>query len=231
MSFLHTRKLRIPYPSPRLKRIASQFHTLAFQRPADNTTPMIPSHPIDLLPRFNDLALQTRLGSFEYEFSKYIYVPRAIAEKRKPYRADPESFRATYMDAKTSLESVEEIAFHSRLRFPEGRVMHLSMIDMGCASIDPYFPKLKEAFADFGIPSFSVFSSGRSFHIYGHGLLANDHELVRFMGRILLLNLPEQERVIDERWVGHRLMGGYSTLRWTNNNPHYKAAPTHYAEV
>jgi hypothetical protein len=35
------------------------------------------------------------------------------------------------------------------------------------------------------------------------------------MGRLLLLNLPEKPCLVDTRWVGHRLIGGYAALRWS----------------
>lgn len=182
-------------------------------------------HPIALLPVFS-------AGSpVEFEFSKYVYVPQAIAESRTPFRARFSEAQGVFNEQQRLLSALEEIAFHSCVFFPEGKKRaHVPMIDMGCEKIEPHLPELKKAFSDFGIDRFTVFHSGRSFHIYGHRLLADDHELIRFMGRVLLLNLPRQERVIDERWVGHRLMAGYLTLRWTKNNPHYKSAPVKYGE-
>lgn len=187
-------------------------------------------HPLQLVSTYTEL-IQARFAlPFEFEFSKYVYVPQTIAESREVFRSWPETVEHVFHKEAGALLSKEEIAFHSRVTIANGRTLHVPMIDMGCENIGSYVPLLKESFEDFGIGRFSIFSSGRSFHVYGHGLLESDQQLVQFMGRILLLNLPGRERVIDERWVGHRLMAGYSTLRWTNNNPHYKAAPTLHSQ-
>jgi hypothetical protein len=46
------------------------------------------------------------------------------------------------------------------------------------------------------------------------------------MGSLLLLNKPSGFKLIDERWVGHRIMAGYSALRWSCNTKQYKKMPT-----
>jgi hypothetical protein len=183
------------------------------------------NHPIELLPIYRELAERVSPRGHEYEFSRYVYVPQTISESRQIYRAAPDFFAEQLKEHAISLKANEEIALHSRVHLVSGSTAHIPMVDMGCQYIEPYLPELKCAFAYFGVPEFSIYSSGRSFHLYGHALLESDAQFIQFMGRILLLNLPGKERVIDERWVGHRLMAGYSTLRWTNNNPHYKKMP------
>lgn len=188
------------------------------------------SHPRELLSLYASLA-ERRLGSsFEFEFSKYIYSPQKISEKRDVFRAAPSKALPVFEKESRNLAVKEDIAFHSRV-VGENRTLHIPMVDMGCDHIESHLPEFQKALRDFQIRDFSIFHSGRSFHIYAHALLEDDAELVRFMGRILLLNLPKQERVIDERWVGHRLMALYLTLRWTNNNPHYKSLPKGYLSV
>lgn len=189
------------------------------------------THPIQLTVLYERLAKE-RLSSnsFRFEFSKYVYIPQAISEKRDVFESPTGSVQEIFEREKNRLGANEEIAFHSRI-LGTGSILHIPFFDMGCAKIEPHLDNLREAFGDFGVNHFSVFHSGRSFHIYGHSLLDDEKTLIRFIGRLLLLNLPNQERVIDERWVGHRLMAGYLTLRWTNNNPHYKSTPTAYLEV
>ena len=69
-----------------------------------------------------------------------------------------------------------------------------------------------------------VYFSGRSFHAYFPHLLT-PRQWVKFMGSALLCNTPSSD-VIDQRWVGHRLIGGYAALRWSNNTPQHAHYPT-----
>lgn len=183
------------------------------------------AHPSQLLSLYQELGEKCLGEGLRFSFSRYVYVPQAISEKREAFEAPAPHALRVFQEAFTSLKDCEEIAFHSLIQSPSGS-RHIPFLDMSCERIEDHIKNLRPAFLDFGIQKFSVFQSGRSFHIYGHGLLQDQNELIRFMGRLLLLNLPKQERVIDERWVGHRLMAGYLTLRWTNNNPHYRMMPT-----
>ncbi len=182
-------------------------------------------HPSELLPLYTEFVHTSGLTDFDFEFSKYIYVPQEISESRHVFHASASSAQDIFTCHAKNLLPKEEIAFHSRILVKGQLKFHIPFIDMGCDAIEPQLPQLEKAFADFDIEDISIFHTGRSFHIYGHSLLRSEVEMIRFMGRILLLNLPKKERVIDERWVGHRLMAGYLTLRWTNNNPHYISAP------
>lgn len=188
------------------------------------------NHPLELFDTYVELLKRRNARSPQFEFSKYVYVPQEISERREVFKVPHSDFVTHFHREAGRLGEREEIAFHSRITTDE-LTYHIPMIDMGCEKIEPYAGDLISAFADFGASRFSIYNSGRSFHLYAHALLDGDKELVRFMGRILLLNLPKRERVIDERWVGHRLMAGYLTLRWTKNNPHYVALPTRYRVV
>jgi len=44
---------------------------------------------------------------------------------------------------------------------------------------------------EFKVPEFAVYNTGRSAHVYGLGLLEQS-EVLRFFGRALLLNLPDE---------------------------------------
>ena len=181
-------------------------------------------HPIELISLYSELAEKTMGGQFQFEFSKYVYRPQEISERRDIFRASRDRVTDLFLEERSLLKEKEEIAFHSRI-VGKNKILQIPMIDMGCENIEKHLPELKKAFRDSQIKEFSVFHSGRSFHVYGHSLINDEQQLLKFIGRVLLLNLPKAERVIDERWVGHRLMAGYLTLRWTNNNPHYKSLP------
>ncbi|MCL6329053.1 hypothetical protein EXT51_05970 [Pectobacterium carotovorum subsp. carotovorum] len=159
-------------------------------------------------------------------FSKYIYVPQSFIDNRVffsiPFNQLNEYLLFNWF---SELNEGEEIAFHSNIK-DFGMEYHLPLIDFGKVDrriTDPL--PLKELSFNWGV-SFYVYNSGRSFHAYGNRLISND-EWIKFMGSLLLLNKPSGFKLIDERWVGHRIMAGYSALRWTNNSSHYKRIPTY----
>jgi hypothetical protein len=112
--------------------------------------------------------------------------------------------------------------------------LHLPMMDFAC---DPKSATLRDitvqpiivaAFLEsgFSLEELEFYESGHSFHAYGLNPVPY-YEWTRFMGTMLLLNLPNWTRAVDDRWVGHRLLKGYGALRWTCNNPKYKQVPSH----
>ncbi|MBP8273206.1 MAG: hypothetical protein KAY59_02190 [Acidobacteria bacterium] len=48
---------------------------------------------------------------------------------------------------------------------------------------------------------------------------------VRVAAWSLLQNAPDPNELVDSRWIAHRLVAGYSALRWTGNQEHYLAEP------
>ncbi|WP_189614157.1 primase 1D-like protein [Pigmentiphaga litoralis] len=169
--------------------------------------------------------IQSVNGVASIPFSYYCYEPRTVADARhifyvsKAQFADP-SFIVDLM-AGTPLH--HELALHSDLRMTDGSVRHLSMIDMA-TSARAHLMKL-EGFLQSAVPQpFIWFESGRSFHGYGTDLL-NTQSWVKFMGLLLLANAPRFDATVDPRWIGHRLLAGYSALRWTKNTSNYVGLP------
>src|SRR5689334_16982192 len=120
-------------------------------------------HPRELLPLYEQLlAKLAPESSFEYEFSKYVYVPQEVSECRTFFRISPHSFASDFAENVAALRGIEEIAFHSRIEIKNnGRILHVPMIDMGCERIENHLDGLKKALSDFAIGEFSVFNSGR----------------------------------------------------------------------
>ncbi|WP_052050201.1 hypothetical protein [Cedecea neteri] len=119
----------------------------------------------------------------------------------------------------------EELSILSLIKINDV-VHHLPMIDFlakkrSTSSVDA----LRKTSAYWNIV-FNVFNSGRSIHAYGTKILTQN-QWVNFMGYLLLLNEKSKEKVIDVRWVGHRLMAGYSSLRITNNTGKFKSIPSY----
>ena len=99
------------------------------------------------------------------------------------------------------------------------------MIDFGGRHQDILLLKPLHDLQSYWSMEFAIFDSGRSFHAYGNRLLSTE-EWIQFMGSLLLLNEPGKNKLIDTRWIGHRLMAGYSSLRWSCNTRWYKRFPT-----
>lgn len=179
-------------------------------------------HPIS----FVDLIVSENPDVEYFEFGIYAYHPQTTKDTRKVCRASVKQLRGWFNQMQGNLSPCEEIAIHSRvyLAEEESGCRHIPMIDFMATNVKNKEDKICELLYSFGIKEYSIFRSGRSFHLYGVNLL--DHgEWVRFMGEILLLNPPKGKKLVDTRWVGHRLLAGYGALRWTRNTETYKAIP------
>jgi len=162
----------------------------------------------------------------DLEFSTYKYEPQSILDTRSTFRISAKELSQTAIERLIlGLDHDTELAFHSLIRHSK-KVYHVPMIDFRVSqeklkesldSIEKILPKTIAKEINF-------YSSGRSCHAYSLALISNK-EWIDFMGRLLLISLPQDEQVIDTRWIGHRLMGGFSSLRWSNNSGLYLAMP------
>ena len=170
--------------------------------------------------------LQDRYGEdITFEFSRYIHSPQQLFDKRETFElVGQEVSGSQVMKIIQSLSADEELAMHSRVR-RRGRNYHIPMIDFVSndwtreleSEIRKYTPRNIYR-------QLQIFSSGRSYHAYGICLL-EPREWLDFMGRLLLINPPTSPEFVDTRWVGHRLIGGFSSLRWSCNTSQYKKYP------
>lgn len=158
--------------------------------------------------------------------SYYTYRPRTIHDERTIRLITREDFlnphqMLSFLQA-TPVD--QEMAIHSDMRLTDGNHLHLLMIDMSTSSkaqIEKIRPFLGYEF----FQTISWFFSGRSFHGYGKSLITKDN-WTKFMGLLLLANQPHFEPTVDPRWIGHRLVAGYSALRWTSNTNYYLSLPS-----
>jgi hypothetical protein len=171
-----------------------------------------------LAPWFNSKA--------EVQMSKYNYVPQSFQDHRSEFSLQVNLLNENKLLAMlTSLEPEYELAMHSKIII-DNNVYHIPMIDFGSKGTSPAASEtIKELCRHWNI-GFNIFESGRSFHAYGNRLLTNE-QWIQFMGSLLLLNKPSGYKLIDERWIGHRIMAGYSALRWSKNTSQYKKFPTY----
>lgn len=158
-------------------------------------------------------------------FSYYAYTPQTVEDRRSSFTMPVEQFldEAEVYRAMEGAPKGQELAVHSDLLMRDGRRLHLVMVDMS-TSARAHLEKLRGFLGDNFFQCISWYASGRSFHGYGASLLEQD-EWVQFMGLLLLANKPRLEPTVDPRWIGHRLIAGYASLRWTCNTPYYLTLP------
>ena len=157
--------------------------------------------------------------------SYYIYRPQTLGDERTIKTIAREEFLdASYIDSLLSNTPTDyELAIHSDVRTRGGELNHLVMVDMS-TSAKAHLDKLRAFVGEAFFREIEWYDSGRSFHGYGTSLLS-EREWVQLFGVLLLSNKPRLEPTVDPRWIGHRLIAGYSSLRWTKNTSHYLALP------
>lgn len=157
--------------------------------------------------------------------SFYIYRPQSLIDERSIHpvsRADflNPSFIADFV---ASCPAERDVAFHSNVKCIDSIQRHFPMVDMS-TSARAHLEKLKPFLDSETYYGFIWFDSGRSFHGYGSRLINHD-EWVSHMGQLLLSNQKDLKPTVDPRWIGHRLIAGYSALRWSKNTSHYLKMP------
>lgn len=160
-------------------------------------------------------------------FSNYQYIPQSILDERHIFSVSREQFLST-----PTMENIiaatpvgRELAFHSKVWLNSNVEAHIPMVDMSTTA-RAQLDKLQALVEHTGFGQFTWFSSGRSFHGYGGRLLNNEY-WIKLMGALLLSNQKGMMPLVDPRWIGHRLLAGYSALRWTKNTSYYVASPAY----
>lgn len=156
-------------------------------------------------------------------FSVYEYQPQSILDKRRMFDVPISEVTRPWLEATlAALPTGTELALHSSTVVDE-ETLHIPMVDFATRS-RAQLPKLNDYLGRKVADNMLWFDSGRSFHGYGVTLVTAN-EWRQLMGRLLLANQPNLLPLIDPRWVGHRLIAGYSALRWSCNTSQYIQAP------
>lgn len=185
---------------------------------------MIPaSHPYWLI---KDIAKKNIGKVIFFHLSYYRYVPQTISDNRKTITLSTDQILEDKFIDKifTDIPEGYELAFHSLVDTGIGDRGHLPLIDTfveGGATASKITSFLKKEFDQ----EFTWYKSGRSYHGYGSKIVSQK-EWTQLMGRLLLANQVNAPPIVDPRWIGHRLIGGYSALRWSRTTDHYKQLPT-----
>ena len=179
------------------------------------------THPYEFLKSIFELH-----PSMEVHFSKYVYKPDSLFDERYIFKIGADKVSNTWLKSVVgNLKSDEELALHSNVLLG-GRTLHIPMIDFSRKeNLDAVaVERLGYFVAKNIIRQMEYFSSGRSFHGYST-CLVRPKEWRQFNGRLLLVNSSDSPDIIDARWVGHRLIAGYSSLRWSCNTKQYTGYP------
>lgn len=147
-------------------------------------------HPIyfidELLSKYINFGILS--SSANLTFSKYKYKPQSYEDERKSFNYSISDLtKSSLIDMLIDLEDGEELALHSEI-IDFGSEFHLPLIDFG-GKDNKLFEATFIRFCSYWNIEFQVYSSGRSYHGYGDRLLSKD-EWIKFMGSLLLLNIP-----------------------------------------
>lgn len=158
--------------------------------------------------------------------SYYTYSRQSVDDIRQTWQVSSSEFcNEAHIEAiQSETPRGQELALHSNVMLTTSERQHLVMVDMSTTA-RAHLDKLLVFLGDHFSQQIAWFSSGRSYHGYGERLLS-ETDWVKFMGLLLLANKPRLEPTVDPRWIGHRLLAGYSALRWTLNTSHYLLLPT-----
>jgi len=179
------------------------------------------THPLQQIIRLiknkNDASLQ---------FGEYSYKPQEILDERRCFDVAANLLNEEWLVRQLqTLPENKEIAIHSLVKMGK-KSMHIPMIDFCCQvdELESARNVLSRLLPTYLFSSLQFYSSGRSMHAYGSTLL-RPVEWRELMGRLLLTNFPGQYPLVDARWIGHRIIGGYSALRFSCNSKQYLQYP------
>lgn len=181
----------------------------------------VAAHPFEFL-----VPLFEKQGA-EFSFSRYVYTPDSLFDERECFSASGAEITKEWIATETAtLRKDQELALHSKVQI-NGKNFHIPMIDFSTeeALNTDVFARMSRYLPKNLMLTMAVFASGRSFHAYSTTLLG-PKEWHEFMGRLLLINPKAGREIVDSRWIGHRLIGGFGSLRWSNNSGQYKGLPT-----
>lgn len=157
--------------------------------------------------------------------SYYVYQPQSLFDSRRTFEVSRSRFlNQVYVESLVeACPPLHEIAFHSAVSCNTGEVKHLPMVDMATEDLG-ILAEVNDFLVEGDFHGFVWYESGRSFHGYG-SLFISHSEWILLMGKLLLCNPRSGANIVDPRWIGHRLIGGYSALRWSKNTPQYHSIP------
>ena len=136
-----------------------------------------------------------------FEFSFYRYVPDTPADERRVVHvAGGIGGMERCLALLDDILPGEELAMHSKV-LVDGAAFHIPMIDLACS--EP---------GSCGMERLRKFIPADQIH--------------PFWGRALLANPVDGPPVVDARWIGHRMVSGYGSLRLSARQDRSLLAPS-----
>jgi hypothetical protein len=180
-------------------------------------------HPL----RFLLDVIEVRGKDLSFSFSKYFYRPGNVFDERETFTVLGADIDELWLKEQLgSLRDGWELALNSKVVDDRNRTHHIGMIDFAPGiDLESIRVQTRRLLGDEMWASMSCYESGRSFHGYFNCLL-RPGAWYEFLGRLLLMNEPDKKQVVDARWVGHRLIGGYCALRWSRNSAWHQSYPS-----
>jgi hypothetical protein len=160
-----------------------------------------------------------------FQFSRYVYTPDSLFDEREVFDVHGSDLSVEWLQRQIDqLNTDQELAFHSRVQI-DGRTHHIPMLDFATDEIGPdQLYRARSFLPERVFATTAFYHSGRSYHAYSTHLLG-PKDWHSFLGRVLLINPRDGNQIIDTRWIGHRLIAGYCSLRFSNNSGQYKGMP------
>lgn len=160
------------------------------------------------------------------DVSEYCYTPNTIEDNRS-------IFQIRLYELCDTIESFNskngsELSLLSRIRHNNNN-FHIPMIDFKTCNRNELYRfigdlslTLEQHMSLDRKPEFLLFDSGRSFHAYGNFKLPN---LEKFFAYAMLT--MQGSDLLDNRWIAHRILSGYASLRLTKSSDYYLSIPRH----
>lgn len=175
-------------------------------------------HPLHLIKKI------IKENRIEYFFvSTYKYVPNSIVDVRNTFKilADQDIDQQI---TNVPMSKDEELAIHSVVYSKKNNdLLHIPMVDFFSSSIEEISFAIKKIQTIFPFDTY-IYDSGRSYHAYMNCVI-NSKQWYEYIGYLLLLNETHKPNVVDVRWLGHRLIAGYFSLRLSCNSSNYIKTP------
>lgn len=146
-------------------------------------------HPISGLKQFFD----GRANATCF-LSCYTYAPSCITDNREIIPVRAQALQSVLVELDNRLSRSVDVAFHSVVVFDQSEeVRHIPMVDLSGGWSETAARRLSTLLKSFGCDEARLYSSGRSFHLYGLHHIADPQWRV-FMARLLMLNGRQGQR-------------------------------------
>lgn len=196
----------------------------------------IKTHPINQIQKL--IAGNPILKTSTFNYSKVRYDYHEKIYLREKYEILGKDISYNWLTKELGVLKVcWELAFHSNIVHIDNTVSHIPCIDFNISKFTNETTSILNERLNKQdsllklitiIRDINIYSSGRSFHGYASHLL-NESEWREFITSLILFNytknVDEFSSIVDVRWIAHRLLEGFGSLRWSCNSSHYLQYP------